>query len=346
MNGAILSIEKSNFNKPFYKHYLIKKQTNTMKKIFLFAALTAAVMSSCSNDDDVIQSSNSNAGLDAQKIAFVTDNAAVTRAGDVTSLTNFKVTGVTSTGTTYFANETFNFANSMFSSSTPYYWPTSGTMDFYAANAGTINYASGSASMTFTANNGTTDYVTAVSKAASKAVTVPLSFKHIMSRLSIKVKPYDVTDGYDYKISKINVCAMGSGKYTFGTSTGSVGTWSDVKSYVDYVYTGGLPATTGKSNSGKVISLSEAYYLIPPTAAQSDMITVDFYFEVYKNGVLVGNFTGSSSVSTDITNIGLAPGKSVCLVLMPSFDTVGEKPIAFTATVTPWGSTTDVEAEI
>lgn len=320
-----------------------------MKIFFLFAAIAAAVsFTSCSNDDDLTTVSNPSAsGLAETPISFITDEGkAVTRAGDVTSLTSFKVTGVTSTGTTYFANETFNFANSMFSSSTPYYWPTSGTMDFYAANAGTINYASGSASMTFTANNGTTDYVTAVSKAASKAVTVPLSFKHIMSRLSIKVKPYDATDGYDYKISKINVCAMGTGKYTFGTTTGSVGTWSDVKSYVDYVYTGGLPATTGKSNSGKVISLSEAYYLIPPTAAQSDMITVDFYFEVYKNGVLVGNFTGSSSVSTDITNIGLAPGKSVCLVLMPSFDTVGEKPIAFTATVTPWGATTDVEAGV
>lgn len=317
-----------------------------MKKIFLFAALTAVVMSSCSNDDDVIQSSNSNAGLDAQKIAFVTDNAPVTRAGDVTSLTSFKVTGVTSTGTTYFSNETFNYANSMFSSSTPYYWPVSGTMDFYASNSGTISYASGAASLTFTANEATTDIVAATNKGASQAATVPLTFKHIMSRISVKLKPANASDGYDYQISKVILWAYGAGKYTFGNTTGSVGTWSDTKTYKTYSYTTGLPATTGKSNSGKVITPSQAYYIIPAGANTSDMLTIDVEYKVYKNGVLVADFTGDNCASIDVNDHGAAPGKSICFVLQPSYDGSGSKAIAFTATVTPWGTTSENNQEL
>lgn len=317
-----------------------------MKKIFLFAALTAAVMSSCSNDDDVIMSSNSNAGLDAPKIAFVTDNAPVTRAGDVTSLTSFKVTGVTSTGTTYFTNETFNYASSMFSSSTPYYWPVSGTMDFYASNSGTISYASGAASLTFTANEATTDIVAATNKGASQAATVPLTFKHIMSRISVKLKPANASDGYDYQISKVILWAYGAGKYTFGNTTGSVGTWSDTKTYKTYSYTTGLPATTGKSNSGKVITPSQAYYIIPAGASTSDMLTIDVEYKVYKNGVLVADFTGDNCASIDVNDHGAAPGKSICFVLQPSYDGSGSKAIAFTATVTPWGTTSENNQEL
>lgn len=315
-----------------------------MKKIFLFAALTAAVMSSCSNDDDVIMSSKSNAGLDAPKIAFVTDNAPVTRAGDVTSLTSFMVTGVTSTGSTYFSNETFSYANSMFSSSTPYYWPASGTMDFYAANAGTINYASGAASLSVVANDGTTDYVTAVSKAISKATTVPLTFKHIMSRLTVKVKPYSASDGYDYQVTSVKAYVKGSGKYTFGTTTGTAGSWSDLKDYKTYTWTTGLPATTGKSNSAKVISLTQAYYVLPATSS-SEMVTFDVDFKVYKNGVLVADHTGENCGTVDINDPGLVMGKSICYILEPSFTGDDAKPIAFTATVTPWGTTTDIDSD-
>lgn len=318
-----------------------------MKKFFLFAAIAAAVsFTSCSNDDDLTTVSNPSAsGLAETPISFVTDDGKpVTRAGDVTSLTSFKVTGVTSTGATYFSNETFSFANSMFSSSTPYYWPVSGTMDFYAANSGTINYASGAASLSVVANDGTTDYVTAVSKAISKATTVPLTFKHIMSRLTVKVKPYSASDGYDYQITSVKAYVKGSGKYTFGSTTGTVGSWSDLKDYKTYTWTTGLPATTGKSNSAKVISLTQAFYVLPATTS-SDMITFDVDFKVYKNGVLVADHTGENCGTVDINDPGLVMGKSICYILEPSFTGDDAKPIAFTATVTPWGATTDIDSD-
>lgn len=320
-----------------------------MKKKFFFAALVAAVsLTSCSDSDELTNApSTSQTGEAISPIAFITENGnAITRAGDVTSLSSLKATAITSTGSQYFSNETFTFGNGMFSSATPYYWPVSGTLDFYATNAGNIDYADKAASLSFTNNDGTTDYVCATYKGASKLTTVPLGFKHIMSRLSVKLKPHDVNDGYDYQISSVTVWAYGSGKYTFGNTTGSVGTWSDVKSYKTYSYTTGLPATTGKSNSGKVINLSQAYYVIPAPSGFSDMITIDVEYKVYKNGVLIAEYTGDDCASIDVVENGIAPGKSVCFTLEPSYDASGAKPISFTATVTPWGTATDNEHEI
>lgn len=114
------------------------------------------------------------------------------------------------------------------------------------------------ANISYTANDATTDVVAATNKGASQAATVPLTFKHIMSRISVKLKPANASDGYDYQISKVILWAYGAGKYTLGNTTGSVGTWSDTKTYKTYSYTTGLPATTGKSNSGKVITPSQA----------------------------------------------------------------------------------------
>ena len=312
-----------------------------MKKLFLFAALTAAFsLTSCSDDDDMTAVSSNSVDTDAKAIVFtVNDGDALTRSGDVTSLSSMKVTGVTTTGDeTYFSNETFSLASGVFSSATPYYWPSSGSMDFYATNTGTISYASGTATMSITGTDGTTDYVAACSKNTLKQSSIALSFKHIMSRVGVKVKPADSSDGYDYVITGITLSAIGSGKYTFPAITGGVGTWSDQKDYKTYSWSTGLPATTGSSNSGKVITLSEAYYLIP----SSTNLTFDVEYKVYKNGVLLYDCTGDDCGSIDISASSLAAGKSVYFVLEPIFSSSGLSKIAFTSSVTAWGTATDL----
>ena len=106
-----------------------------MKKILLLSAITLGVMTSCSNDE--MLSGTSDSSIDANSIVFSTgENASVaTRSGvTVTSLSQFTVDAVTKDKKNYFSSVdfTFNSAKSVFESATPYYWPTDGSLSFFA----------------------------------------------------------------------------------------------------------------------------------------------------------------------------------------------------------------------
>lgn len=317
-----------------------------MKKIFLFAALTAAVLSSCSNDDDFV-GSGANTGatnLQADQISFVTNNPAATRAGDVTSLTAFTATAITNDGKVYFDDMPFALSSGVFTSLDPYFWPSTGTLDFFAVNAGAIRTTNGVPSVNFLANDGSIDFVAATYKKASKMASVPLTFRHILSRLTVKVKPYDASDGYDYQVTGVRAYVKGSGVYKYDATTGGAGTWESKKDYKTYSFTTGLPGYVGKSYSGKVLAPTQVFYVIPATTS-SDMVTFDLDYKVYKNGVLISDCTGDNCGTIDISEPDLAMGKSVCYILEPSYYEDGSNVIKFTSTVTPWGTTQEIDSD-
>lgn len=315
-----------------------------MKKFFLFAAIAVAALSSCSNDDDVVGEASVPSSLAKDQIAFTTTNNAVTRAGDVTSLSAFTATAITNDGKVYFDDMPFALSSGVFTSMDPYFWPAAGTLDFFAVNVGAIRTVSGVPSVVFSGNNGSNDFVAATYKKAAKMTTVPLTFRHILSRLTVKVKPYDASDGYDYQVVSVKAYVKGSGTYKFDATTGGAGTWEGKKDYVTYSFTTGLPGYIGKSYSGKVLAPTQAYYVIPATTS-SDMVTFDVDYKVYKNGVLIADCTGDNCGSIDISEPDLAMGKSVCYILEPSYYEDGSNVIKFSATVTPWGTTQEIDSD-
>lgn len=314
-----------------------------MKKVFLFA-LIANLLYSCSGEDFSDSRGYEDQNTSNNQIAFVTANAKTTRSGDVTSLDGFTATAVTNDGKTYFENMSFNLNGDLFKSISPYFWPENSTLDFFAVNAGDIEANEGIVSLVITNNDGTNDLVAATYKKALKMTSVPLNFRHILSRLSVKVKAYDSTDGYDYEILGVKAYVKGSGVYKFDAATGGFGTWENKKNYVTYSWTSGFPSYIGKSYSERVLCPNQVFYVLPATSS-SDMITFDMDYKVYKNGVLIADCTGDNCGTIDISEPDLAMGKSVCYVLEPSYYEDGTDEIKFTSTVNSWGKTQEIDSD-
>ena len=114
------------------------------QKLFILVAAVAA-LASCSNEE-IASVEQSQAKTSANAITFVPMVNGITRA----SAANATVAGITSsnisgwgftvnamnagTTTPYFSNATFSYddENNNYTSTTPYYWPWSGSLDFYA----------------------------------------------------------------------------------------------------------------------------------------------------------------------------------------------------------------------
>ena len=108
------------------------------KHIFFLSALVAAtgLMTSCSNDDDMLSEVSSPTSMDANSIVFSTNDVtpSTRSAVTITNLSKFTVDAVTADKKNYFASVdfTFNGSKSVFESATPYYWPTDGSLSFFA----------------------------------------------------------------------------------------------------------------------------------------------------------------------------------------------------------------------
>ena len=114
------------------------------QKLFILAAAVAA-LASCSNEE-IASVEQSQAKTSANAITFVPMVNGITRASafpaSVARITSMNISGGSFTvnamnaGTTtpYFSNATFFYDNENhnYTSTTPYYWPLSGSLDFYA----------------------------------------------------------------------------------------------------------------------------------------------------------------------------------------------------------------------
>ena len=110
-----------------------------MKKLFFISAIAVVtgLMTSCSTDDEFTFPPGCNSGT----IVFATiNNSSVTMqtrsAESINSLNQFVVSAVNDDNTSYFSSEEFVFDGStgVFGSQTSHYWPTTGTLSFYAIN--------------------------------------------------------------------------------------------------------------------------------------------------------------------------------------------------------------------
>ena len=181
-----------------------------MKKKLFFLPMVAIMMAACSSNETI--EVNENKG---DLISFRPIVKGVTRAADANLSSDGKTFNVEAfnTGTTtspYFSNVTFTKSGSTFTSATKYYWPASGSLDFYAYSPITEDISGvqkGALSndnyqivktdyKTFTITPSTTvseqvDFIyanTNKSKGESTNGETTLNFRHAGAKIAVKVK--------------------------------------------------------------------------------------------------------------------------------------------------------------
>lgn len=188
----------------------------------------------------------------------------------------------------YFSNLEFEKGNGgVFSSTgTTYYWPGSGTIDFVAvantpSSGFTPKMSNGKLeSFTYTVPTKATDQndiivATAKNVAGDNNASVPLSFKHIMSAVNVKIG--SVVPGEIRSITFTNV-------YNKGEYLVDQGVWVVDKTLVDNVgnftvtMQGGKFVSSGTDAEGTLVNTTEGTFMfIPQNPGDDAEMVIEFY---------------------------------------------------------------------
>lgn len=270
-----------------------------MKKRITFFAFAAALAFcySCSNDETVASQATS----ESNEISFRPLMNGVTRAADIDAgsgtyglqMLGFTVfANVGSTATNYFPETTFTYGDGTYTSSTKYYWPSSGSLDFFAYQYSewennTVTHTAQTKAFTVTPSStaaNQTDLVIACTTGKTKAANgagVSLNFRHAESKVTIKLKNSSTTTTItvgDVVLGNVYT----TGTYTFTGSTDNAETPSDVantdgnnnSTYLKYSDWSGqttsgsytqAAATTSYTSATEETALTNSMILIPQT---------------------------------------------------------------------------------
>lgn len=217
-----------------------------MKKITLMMGIAALALTSCLKD--TVTETNNGRPIDFRV-------SAQTRATETTTgnLVTFYVTSLMENGSTYFEDLAFVKGTSTFVSSPEYYWPASGSLDFYAYApaadklGGTLTISNTEQKLTgySPASNisDQKDFVvaTASGNKTQNAAGVALTFNHMLSQIEIHAK--NLHEGYTYLVKGVSINGViATGDFNFADSKWTLGT--DKTNYtVTYDYPVTLTAT-------------------------------------------------------------------------------------------------------
>ena len=309
-----------------------------MKKIFFLSAIALGLMTSCSEDELI-----SSPSMDTNAIAFATKspNKVKTRSGaTATSISNFTVSAVNEDATPYFSGVQFiyNDATGTFNSSTPYYWPVSGSLSFYAiSNTGTVFIDENNVPHYGYENwDGETDLVAATVLAGEKTIPYPLTFQHVLSQVSVSAEAKDKSEQLTYKLTSVEMETPCDGTYSFANATGGIGTWEiDNASSKEYSFADALPLSfneTGSVNSG-----STYWNILPVTNGK---IKFKVGYQVFQNGKMISEFSGATSKICEVENPNLVSGKRYIYNFLLTRGS--ENVITFTTDIVDWDSNASV----
>ena len=209
-----------------------------MKKQFMFMAMAAMLIASCSSDDVV--STNTGRAIDF-RTSVGTRGAETTTA----NIGKFWVTAIDGNNANYFSKQKFTKEGSFFTSSPLYYWPA-GKLDFVAYSPSETDLGG-----TLKIDNATKelkdfspaakiadqkDFVTATAsgtKADNQTNGVALTFAHQLSQIEIKAK--NTNTGYIYKVVGVRIGKpVSKGTFTFTDSKWALTTTDKTNYAVEY----------------------------------------------------------------------------------------------------------------
>ena len=315
-----------------------------MKKFLFLGIAATAMFASCTNDEMVEMNPQSAIGFET----FVDKS---TRVTDVTTdnLTAFWVYGWRTKETTteqIFKAQAVTANNGTCTYSPLQYWVGGYNYTFEAIapqsdnNSVTFNAANGASTITFVSDSETdliyateSKDLTSTTNLTKTPEAVGLVFNHLLSRVK-----FSFVNGFpansDVKLTVTDVKINDAG--TTAICIPSTKTWNAATAFGVVNF-----ASTAVANiPGKESAETEHKYLIP---ADIKNYTVSFTVVMTQGGVS-DTFNHTVTLSTEA--LVLEAGKSYNLIATLDAQNINPNgdlfPIEFTATVTPWGSFTDV----
>ena len=316
-----------------------------MKKFLFLGIAATAMFASCTNDEMVEMNPQSAIGFET----FV--DKSTRAATDVTTdnLTAFWVYGWRTKETTteqIFKAQAVTANNGTCTYSPLQYWVGGYNYTFEAIapqsdnNSVTFNAANGASTITFVSDSETdliyateSKDLTSTTNLTKTPEAVGLVFNHLLSRVK-----FSFVNGFpansDVKLTVTDVKINDAG--TTAICTPSTKTWNAATAFGVVNF-----ASTAVANiPGEQSAETEHKYLIP---ADIKNYTVSFTVVMTQGGV-TDTFNHTVTLSTDA--LVLEAGKSYNLTATLDAQNINPNgdlfPIEFTATVTPWGSFTDV----
>ena len=288
------------------------------KKFFTIAAV-AVVVAGCGKETVSVKDGASQ----LKPIAFTSYTQGEVKAdvtGDnLTSISVLADTTITGATAKYF-KEAISISGGKGTSSA--YWPSSGTMDFYASN----KEVSETGVVTVTAV--TEDVVVAKTKNIDCPQTsdVSLAFSHIFAKLAVTAKVKDAT-ALKATISKIEVVAKAPASYDITKDSGNWTLSSGEASTETYLSTSTEIAAATATN----ITLSKEY------VAPQEGVSIKVYYKV-TNAAGTTTYVDKTSEPAEITGLNFAAGAKHTLNL-----TLDATKISFATSVSGFtdGTSTD-----
>ena len=226
-----------------------------MKKFFLLAAMVGVALTGCMKNEVYVPKCET-------PISFeVANYVAQTRANGAFNYASFGVNAwsrdaAASSSVQMMTDEVVSLIGGKWTTTTPYYWPINGTVDFIAYYPTTVKptivhkYAGGDTytytdytvadvdlmyadkAIRFSANNAAADNGADFGIGSYGFEGVPTLFRHALAKVNFKVQNGLPTDGvysYDIKVNSITLNVYKQGSVTLtsaGTTPASRGTWS------------------------------------------------------------------------------------------------------------------------
>lgn len=300
-----------------------------MKKSFLILAVGSAILgfTSCSKDEKIAENNSIN---DANEISFRPFVNGVTRAlTDVTTdnLSSFYAEAYNSSdNSAYFAKTTFteDGTSGNYYSTTKYYWPATGNLDFIAFYPDVDAQFTHPTWSTFTLSPADVvsthnDYVVAATIGQTKASSssgVPMHFKHLGAQIIVKVFNSKGTASGNMKATvtgwRIGYLSK-SGSYTFASSTATATAITAPTIASGSQKTGNVPNAYSQTVSSTVISgdsydtSGEAAQIGSPIIVVPQTVTTFNAASTYAtDGYLPGAFIAVKLLIEDLTGNDLA----------------------------------------
>ena len=241
----------------------------------------------------------------------------MTRSGaTVTSLTTFNVWSSTADGNAYIgalngSGEAFTYdaLSEVFKSDVNHYWPSVGTLNFFASNVFTQmdEYHSDQTphdAVALYTNDGSKDIVCATVRTGTKTIPYPLLFHHVLSQVKVTAEAKDKTQDLQYRVVGITMTTQDDGLYHYATSTGGIGTWelNDDSSTRAYAFGANMPSVFEKD--GRFASTD--YWNVLPCVND---IVFSIQYQVIQNGVVISDFTGANAKTVTVSSPGLLSEK-------------------------------------
>lgn len=326
-----------------------------MKKLFFSAAILAA-LASCSKEEAVDMSQS-------KQIGFYSLNDRVTTKAANDSGESFRIFATKGeTASAWYIKDHVDYgtsATALAPENGPYYWPTDGSaISFYAYapyNSGGTNNVTESLtdataiSLTYTVPSGAQEDFTVASPQAIASAnfptdgTVDLIFKHMLSKITVKVEPSDTFDINNY---------ISDGTGEVDTDSPFSATFTAVSNTITVDATEATPVAKAATNVGDVLAYDSqrSYYIAPQDFANCSLqingITIRdkaTHSELFSGDLDVITFDGS-----ELNGVGAAfeSGKHYVFTVTIDAASTDLVEIQFTAESSAnWGDS-DTEIEV